>query len=201
MRTGCRLGEAVALQPGDLDFHGQFIEIRRNFTNGALTTPKNYKSRRVDMSDKLAQELKDHLISQELEVMAKDRPKPQWVFTNESGERLDPDNVRKRVFYKLLEKAQLRRIRIHDLQHIYATRLVSNNESLAYVRDQMGHSSIQVTVDLYSHYVPGSNRQAVIRLDELVEKPKSDDESATIRNHDQKKPDELAKSAKTGAGE
>ena len=140
------------------------------------------------MSDKLAQVLKDHLISQELEVMAKDRPKPQWVFTNESGERLDPDNVRKRVFYKLLEKAQLRRIRIHDLQHIYATRLVNNNESLAYVRDQMGHSSIQVPVDLYSHYVPGSNRQAVIRLDELVEKQKSDDESATIPTGIKKRP-------------
>ena len=52
----------------------------------------------------------------------------------------------------------------------------------------MGHSSIQVTVDLYSHYVPGSNRQAVIGLDELVEKPKSDNRSATIRNHDQKSP-------------
>ena len=118
--------------------------------------------------------------------MAKDRPKPQWVFTNESGERLDPDNVRKRV-YKLLEEAQLRRIRIHDLRHTYATRLVSNNESLAYVRDQMGHSSIQVTVDLYSHYVPGSNRQAVIRLDELSGEAKK---RRRIRNHPQPRPKE-----------
>jgi len=54
LRTGCRLGEAIALQPGDLDFRGRFIQIRRNFTNGRLTTPKNGKSRRVDMSTRLA---------------------------------------------------------------------------------------------------------------------------------------------------
>lgn len=48
LRTGCRLGEAIALQPGDLDFHGRFIQIRRNFTNGRLTTPKNGKSRRLE---------------------------------------------------------------------------------------------------------------------------------------------------------
>jgi integrase len=111
------------------------------------------------MSDKLVQILREHLVSQELEALGNGQPKPIWLFTNDAGQRLDPDNVRKRVFYRLLEKAQIRRIRIHDLRHTYATRLVSNNESLAYVRDQLGHSSIQVSVDLYSHYVPGSNRQ------------------------------------------
>jgi integrase len=184
LRTGCRLGEAVAVQPGDLDFRGRFIEVRQNWTNGQLTTPKNGKTRRVDLSRRLVQVLKDSLVSQDLEAMAKERPKPEWVFTNELGGMLDPDNLRSRVFYRVLEKAGLRRVRIHDLRHSFASRLIANGESLAYVRDQMGHSSIQVTVDIYGHLVPGSNKQAVDRLDEPVEKHQTEGESATIRNQD-----------------
>ncbi|HEV8329488.1 MAG TPA: tyrosine-type recombinase/integrase [Nitrospiraceae bacterium] len=182
LRTGCRIGEAIALQPGDLDFHGRFIQIRRNFTNGRLTTPKNGKSRRVDLSTRLADVLQQHLVNQELEALGQDRGMPEWLFCNDTGNMLDPDNVRHRVFYKLLEKSGLRRIRIHDLRHTFATRLLMNGESPAYVKEQMGHSSIQVTVDLYCHWIPGSNRQAVDRLDDAVDIPKFEGQSATIRN-------------------
>ena len=182
LRTGCRLGEAIALQPGDLDFRNRQVVIQRNFTNGRLTTPKNGKSRRVDMSTRLADVLKQHLVKQELEALGKDRPKPIWVFCNETGTMLDPDNLRRRVFYRLLEKAGIRRIRLHDLRHTFATRLIANGESLADVRDMMGHSSIQVTVDIYHHYVQGSNKQAVDRLDDVVDIQKTEGQSATSRN-------------------
>ena len=69
-----------------------------------------------------------------------------------------------RVALPLLEKAGLRRIRFHDLRHTYASLLIQRGESLAYVKDQLGHHSIQVTVDLYGHLVPGANRNAVDRL-------------------------------------
>ena len=182
LRTGCRIGEAVALQPGDIDFRGRFIEIRRNYTNGRLTTPKNGKTRRIDLSRRLAEVLKEHLTRLELEAMAASVQKSEWVFCNEQGNILDPDNLRHRVFYKILEKAGLRRIRLHDLRHTFCSRLIANGESLAYIKEQMGHSSIQVTVDLYGHLVPGSNKQAVDRLDEPVETANAEAESATIRN-------------------
>ena len=105
------------------------------------------------------------------------------------------------VLYRLLEQAQIRRIRLHALRHTYSTRLVSNNESLAYVRDQIGHSSIQVTVDLYSHYVSDSNGQAVNRLDELVEKVEIETKSATSRNQDSAEVFDTPKSLINGAGE
>jgi integrase len=54
------------------------------------------------------------------------------------------------------------------LRHTFASLLISQGESLAYVRDQLGHHSIQITVDTYGHLVPGGNRQAVDRLDEVV---------------------------------
>jgi len=172
LRTGMRLGELLGLQWGDVDFHGRFIEVRRNRVAGRVTTPKNGKTRRVDMSDQLAGALRALLTARKAETLRSGWGQvPEWVFCNESGGPLDGDNLRHRVFYKLLAKAGLRRIRFHDLRHTYASLLIAQGESLAYVRDQLGHASIQLTVDTYGHLVPGANRQAVNRLDD-----------ATIRN-------------------
>jgi integrase len=82
------------------------------------------------------------------------------------GTRLDPSNLRK-LFYRLLTvDAKLRRIRFHDLRHTFASLLLGNKESLVHVKEQMGHSSIQITVDTYGHLIPGSNRAAVNMLDD-----------------------------------
>jgi len=93
-----------------------------------------------------------------------------WLFTTPAGTRLEPSNLRK-VFSKLLADAKLRQIRFHDLRHTFASLLIGQGESLAYVRDQLGHHSIQITVDTYGHLVPGGNRQAVDRLDDTKGRP------------------------------
>jgi len=92
---------------------------------------------------------------------------PAWVFPNEQGQPLDQNNWRRRVFEKVLEKAKLRRITPHDMRHTFASLLLQQGESPQYVKEQMGHHSIQVTVDIYGHLIPGSNKQAVDRLDDL----------------------------------
>src|SRR3954452_13691079 len=66
----------------------------------------------------------------------------------------------------ILEKAELRRVRFHDLRHTFASLLIQQGESLAYVKDQLGHASIQITVDVYGHLVPGGNCAAVDLLDD-----------------------------------
>ena len=60
----------------------------------------------------------------------------------------------------------MRTFRFHDLRRTFASMLSQNGESLAYVKDQLGHSSIKVTVDIYGHLVPGANRHPVDRLDD-----------------------------------
>jgi integrase len=170
-----RIGEAVALQCGDIDFNSRFAEVRRAINDGKVSTPKSGKSRRVDLSAQLTKVLKAHLASQKAETLRKGwKEVPTWVFTNEVGGTLHPDNFRNRVWPKLLAKAGLRKIRIHDLRHTYASLLIAQGESLAYVKDQMGHHSIRVTVDTYGHLMPGGNKAAVDRLD--------DASAATIRN-------------------
>jgi len=176
-RTGLRCGEAVALQWDDLDFHGRFIDVRRTFSHGRLTTPKSGKGRRVDMSQQLTETLKALLVERKKEALRQGWGEvPPRVFLSPEGARLDASHFYNRIWRKLLAKAGLRHIRIHDLRHTFASLLIQNSESLAYVKEQLGHSSIQITVDTYGHLVPGGNRQAVDKLDGL--------ENSTIRNPD-----------------
>jgi len=90
---------------------------------------------------------------------------------------LDGDNIRHRAHRGILKKTGLRYVRLHDLRHTFASLLIQNGESLAYVKEQLGHHSIQITVDTYGHLVPGGNRQAVDRLEETPQ-------DAPIRNPD-----------------
>ncbi len=121
----------------------------------------------MDTSLHLTEILKALLVERKKETLKKGWQKiPAWIFTNDPGNMMDPDNFRNRVWPKLLTKAELRHIRIHDLRHTFASHLIQQGESLAYVKDQMGHHSIRVTVDVYGHWVPGGNKAAVDRLDE-----------------------------------
>jgi integrase len=167
LRTGMRLGELLALEWGDIDFLGGFIEVKRAYVLGHITTPKNGKSRRVDMSKQLAETLRLLYIRRKEETLANGWGEvPETVFINEAGGVMDVSNLRRRVFNPALAKAGLRRIRIHDLRHTFASLLIQQRETLAYVRDQLGHHSIQITVDTYGHLEPGANREAVNKLDD-----------------------------------
>ena len=89
----------------------------------------------------------------------------ELVFTSEAGTPNEMNNFSERVFKPLLSRAGLRRIRFHDLRHSHGSLLIQAGASLAYVRDQMAHSSIQVTVDLSGYLIPGANVAFVDKLD------------------------------------
>jgi integrase len=158
----------TALQWPDIDFHGKFLIVRRNYSHGRLKMPKNGKTRRVDLSDTLLTALEQlKRKRKECWLTQGQNEIPLWVFANSKGNLHDMQNIKNYYFFKCLERAGLRRIRFHDLRHTFASLLIQNGESLSYVKEQMGHSSIKVTVDIYGHLVPGANRQAVNRLPSL----------------------------------
>ena len=163
------------MQWDDLDLENRFVEVRRTLRDGKkVYPPKNKKIRRVDMSRQLASELKRLRADRTNETLAKGWGKlPDWVFCSAVGNPLWLSNFERRVFHPLLKKAGLRRIRFHALRHTFASRLLQNGESLVYVKEQMGHSSIQVTVDIYGHLIPGANKAAVDRLDVTERNPRA----------------------------
>ncbi len=165
-RTGMRIGEALALKWTDINFNGRLITVQRGISRGKIETPKSGKKRRVDMSLQLTETL--WKLKRERQRLYVD-DMSEWVFPNADGNTIDTHNWRHRVFQKALEKSDMRRIRIHDLRHTYASLLLQAGESMAYIRDQLGHHSIKVTVDIYGHLVPGGNKEAVDRLDDIIE--------------------------------
>jgi len=165
-RTGMRFGEVRGLEWGDVDFRGGFIMVRRGMSRDKVETPKSGKGRRVDMSGQLAGVLHDLRTRRKREALAKGKGKmPDQVFLSPEGMPVQENNFRNRVWYKALAAAGLRKTRIHDLRHSYASLLIQNGEPLPYIRDQLGHSTIRLTVDTYGHLAPQGNRAAVDRLD------------------------------------
>jgi len=166
-RTGLRIGEALALEWDDLDFNSRSIEVRRSTARGKISTPKSGKARSVDMSLQLADVLKVRETACKKKGLASGLGGlPKYVFTNGHGNIIDKDNWRYRVFYKAVKKAKIKRIRIHDLRHTYATLRISKGDNVADVSNQLGHHSIKFTMDAYYHWFPGKKKSEVDGLDD-----------------------------------
>jgi len=95
------------------------------------------------------------------------RSEHNLIFPNSEGEYLDANNMMKRRFLPVLRKAGLPRIRFHDLRHTYASLLLAKSIPAKYIQNQLGHSTIQVTMDRYAHIMPEIREQSVNVLDGL----------------------------------
>jgi integrase len=163
----------VALQFGDIQFGkdnddaNRFILVRHNYVRREHTTTKSKKQRRVDMSRELRRVLIEARDSRLLDAYleGKNDISGELVFPSPDGRILDPDNLYHRYFLPVLAKAAIRKIRLHDLRHTFGSLLIQSGASIVYVKEQMGHSTIQVTVDTYGHLIPGANVYYVDRLD------------------------------------
>ena len=93
-RLGHREGELLGLQWGDLDFRGQFIEVRRAIVRRQITTTKTHKIRRVDMSPQLAQVLQRLKETRTLEAAMKGDPLAPWIFIGPTHQRMSNELVR-----------------------------------------------------------------------------------------------------------
>jgi integrase len=180
---GLRAGEAAGLYWSDLDVKNKTLLVRRQFTRGRKGKPKTRKKRAVDVSTALLAELQTLKKSRQLECLAEGKNEiPELIFLapgqivwdegkkvgRQDRNHVDMDNFRNRVFWKACDKAKIRRRRLHDTRHTFASLLLSNGEPLKYVSAQLGHSSIRMTADVYGHLEVGSNRGAMDRLPVLT---------------------------------
>ena len=168
-RTGLRIGEALALKWDDLDFNDRSIEVCRNFYRNRITKPKNGKTRLVDMSLQLSKTLKAHKLSCKKKGLVLGLGDlPEYVFTNKYGRLINLYEWRKQIFYKVIKKSGVKKIRIHDLRHTYATLRISKGDNVADVSNQLGHHSVKFTMDTYYHWMPGKKKSEVDGLDDLI---------------------------------
>ena len=164
-RTGLRLGEALGLRWEDLG--RRTIRLTRALSAGRIETPKSGHGRTVDMSQQLARTLLRLQMDRKPEALRRGWPElPPWIFCSDAGTPLNPANVDK-AFKRVLKSAGLPlHFSPHGLRHTFASLVLQQGESPAYVQRQLGHASIQLTVDTYGRWLPMGNQAAVDRLDE-----------------------------------
>jgi len=173
LRAGLRKGELLAMKWSDVQFGSsdedsqRFLLVQGNFVHGEFTTTKSKKSRRVDLSRELRGVLLQLRDRRLLEAMmaGKNSVSEDLIFRSKVGTALDPNNLVHYHFLPCLDHAGLRRFRFHDLRHTFGSLLIQDGASLAYVKEQMGHSSIQVTVDTYGHLIAGADIRWIDGLD------------------------------------
>lgn len=161
IHTGMRRGELLALEWSDIDFRAGKISVNKQMYRNQLTTPKTLNSiRLVDMSEELAEVLREH--KKEQKVLSK------LVFCTKEGRYIHPYNMSVRYFKAVLKELSeqlpydnnVEALRFHDLRHTYATYLLSKGIPVKYVQEQLGHSSAKITLDTYIHVMPNTKNQA-----------------------------------------
>lgn len=170
--TGMRKGEILGLPLSALDIengHLKVVQALQYVPGGGLifTEPKTNKSRRmIVLPEFVVLALKAHLIRRA--VLAET---PHWVdsglvFTTDIGSPITPRNLL-RHFKKKLADAGLPEIRFHDLRHTVATLLLEKNTHPLIVSSLLGHSGVNLTLNLYSHVLPTMQKEAAENLDAI----------------------------------
>ena len=175
IHTGLRQGELLGLKWEDVDLESGTLRVRRTLVTAkggpVLTAPKTKGSRRsVKLTQGAVEALRSHLKHQLQEI---DRAGSLWrenglMFASESGEPLDRRYLTSCRYKALLKRAELPMIRFHDLRHTCATLLLSKNVNPKIVSEMLGHASIAITLDTYSHVLPNMRDQAAAAMEEAL---------------------------------
>lgn len=185
LATGLRRGELLALKWQDIDFENSALQVRRIWTHmpAALNNgkgdyveaePKTESGRRsVIIASFALEKLRQHR-SRQLE--AKRQAGPAWqendlVFCSSVGRHLHTGRDVFTQFKRLLDLADLPDIRFHDLRHSTATLLLKKKVHPKVVQEILGHAQIGITMNLYSHVLPGIQEEAINELNAIFQNP------------------------------
>ncbi len=173
--TGMRLGELLALRWAEVDLGTGSLRVVATLRHlsgepATFATPKTPRSRRrVELSDSVVAALSAHKVTT---IEERWRAGQLWndhdlVFPNLLGRPRGSSNI-VRAFHPLLESAGLPRIRFHDLRHTAATLMLGRGVHAKLVSEMLGHASIAITLDTYSHALPSMHREAAQVMEDLL---------------------------------
>jgi integrase len=181
LTTGMRRGELLALRWADVDVVKRTLTVtgtlqRVKYSDGTSTLeraqPKTKASmRQIPLTLAAVGALKRHAQRQgQLRAVAAS----EWtdtglLFTNERGGAVEPRNLLSRSFAPLLSEAGIPHVRFHDLRHTAATLMAAEGVHTKVVSEMLGHASVGITLDLYSHVTPSMAQQAVTAMEHLFD--------------------------------
>jgi integrase len=166
--TGLRQGELFGLKWKDIDLKARTLKVRRAITDAGgkrgVSEPKTAKGRRsVTLPNLAVQALRSHR-SRLLATPHGER----WIFTDVRGGTLRRSNFLRRCWKPLLDRAGLKGVRFHDLRHTAASMLLAQGVHPKVVQERLGHSTVTITLDVYSHVTGTLQKEAADRIDEVL---------------------------------
>jgi len=174
--TGLRRGELLALRWRNLDLNrGSLTVVATAYKLGngdyIIKEPKTAQSRRsVTLPPSLVELLKVYRADQELlrVQLGVSLEADDFVFIRPDGSPINPSAVTL-AFRRIIKRAGLRDIRIHDLRHTHATLMLKAGIHPKVVSERLGHANISITLDIYSHVLPGLQEAAAEKFDSIFE--------------------------------
>ena len=173
--TGMRRGEVAGLRWIDVDLEAGRLSVQHTrvlvYSAAQVSEPKTKRSRRVIALDGgTVDALREHQMRQgaEREYAEEVWVESGYVFVREDGMPMDPDRI-SHLFRVTVEAAGLPKIRLHDLRHTAASLALATGIHPKVVSERLGHSSVAITLDIYSHLTPGLQEDAAERLGEILD--------------------------------
>lgn len=168
LKTGMRQGELLGLRWGDIDLQAAVIRVRRSYTNGIKSTPKNHERRDVDLTSDLVE-----LLGWWWGECGRPADSAALVFPGESRSgHLSGSNLLRRYLYPAMARAGIPRTGptgesrvFHSLRHTYAKRALENGAQITWLSRHLGHSSLKVTTDIYGHWERAERKAQAARLE------------------------------------
>jgi integrase len=172
VHTGLRMGELLGLKWEDLDLEQGRLSVRRSLQHVhgegfVLQPPKTPHSRRTVPLGETALQALGRQRRRQVEgrlLLGPDYPEPELVFASAVGTPVFPANLR-RALERLLALAGVPRVRFHDLRHTHASLLLEQGVHPKVVSERLGHASIVITLDTYSHLLPTMQEEAAREFD------------------------------------
>ncbi len=172
--TGMRRGEVLGLRWIDVDLQAACLSVRHTLISVAYeiqtSTPKTHRARVVDLDPQTVMQLEAHRDRQRAERQSCG-PAHQdhgLVFARPDGTPLHPD-VFSQTFERIVRRAGLPRIRLHDLRHTHATLAIKAGVPIRVVSERLGHQSPAFTLRQYAHVIPGMQAEAAAQVATLID--------------------------------
>jgi integrase len=172
--TGMRRGEALGLRWEDVDLEQGRLSVRRalipNGKTVVLSEPKTARGRTVVALDPGTVDVLKAQAAKQLEEQREwndSASDSSYIFTKEDGTAYHPEVV-SRCFRQAVKRALLPEIRLHDLRHTHATLALRAGIHPKVVSERLGHATVSITLDTYSHAIPAMQEEAAAKIAELV---------------------------------
>ncbi|WP_462409354.1 tyrosine-type recombinase/integrase [Neobacillus sp. Marseille-QA0830] len=172
--TGMRRGEVLAIRWQDVDFENKVIYVRQSLQpikriGLTFKEPKSGRSRSISITSSVIKELKK-VYKQQFEnklLLGQDYHDYDLVFAQKNGNPIQPSELAKE-YRKIISRTHLPYIRFHDLRHTHATLMLQQGVHPKVVSERLGHSTIGITMDTYTHVLPNMQKEAAQQFEQLI---------------------------------